>query len=298
VELENLEIQPGTYVDKKLKKFSTDMLFKTTINKREGYVYFLFEHKSYPDRLVALQLLTYMVQIWNQKVNRENATHIPMIIPMVIYHGKSKWNIGTLEDLILDFDLLPEEAKQMIPDYHYQVYDLSRYSDEEIKGHAKLRIMISILKAVFGNSDADALQTIVKAGAALAELEESEKGIEYFEVCLRYILDSRLDFSTEQLNIIIRELNDSYKEGSELTMTLAEVLREEGRQEVRDIERYEAKKESLFDLAMDHLALKFGVLPADCQEKIATLDLKMLQIFNINIENFKTIEDVKKFLGI
>ena len=212
VELENLEIQPGTYVDKKLKKFSTDMLFKTTINKREGYVYFLFEHKSYPDRLVALQLLTYMVQIWNQKVNRENATHIPMIIPMVIYHGKSKWNIGTLEDLILDFDLLPEEAKQMIPDYHYQVYDLSRYSDEEIKGHAKLRIMISILKAVFGNSDADALQTIVKAGAALAELEESEKGIEYFEVCLRYILDSRLDFSTEQLNIIIRELNDSYKD--------------------------------------------------------------------------------------
>ena len=212
VELENLEIQPGTYVDKKLKKFSTDMLFKTTINKREGYVYFLFEHKSYPDRLVALQLLTYMVQIWNQKVNRENATHIPMIIPMVIYHGKSKWNIGTLEDLILDFDLLPEEAKQMIPDYHYQVYDLSRYSDEEIKGHAKLRIMISILKAVFGNSDADALQTIVKAGVALAELEESEKGIEYFEVCLRYILDSRLDFSTEQLNIIIRELNDSYKD--------------------------------------------------------------------------------------
>jgi len=107
-----------------------------------------------------------------------------------------------------------------------------------------------------------------------------------------------LDFSTEQLNIIIRELNDSYKEGSELTMTLAEVLREEGRQEVRDIERYEAKKESLFDLAMDHLALKFGVIPADCQEKIATWDLKMLQIFNINIENFKTIEDVKKFLGI
>ncbi|MDP2842584.1 MAG: hypothetical protein Q8O06_02940 [Acetobacterium sp.] len=81
-------------------------------------------------------------------------------------------------------------------------------------------------------------------------------------------------------------------------MTLAEVLREEGRQEVRDIERYEAKKESLFDLAMDHLALKFGVIPADCQEKIATWDLKMLQIFNINIENFKTIEDVKKFLGI
>jgi len=46
-------------------------------------------------------------------------------------------------------------------------------------------------------------QTLVKAGDTLAELEESEKGIEYFEICLRYIVDSRLDFNTEQLNVVI-----------------------------------------------------------------------------------------------
>lgn len=103
-----------------------------------------------------------------------------------------------------------------------------------------------------------------------------------------------MDFSTEQLNIIIRELNDSYKEGSELAMTLAEVLREEGFEE--GIEK--GKKDSLFELAIEHLSMKFGVLPSDFEEKIGTLDLKMLQIFNINIGNFKNIEDAKKFLGI
>ncbi|MDK2936547.1 MAG: hypothetical protein PWP62_1555 [Eubacteriaceae bacterium] len=198
VELENLEIQSGTFVDEKLKKFSTDMLFKTTVNKRDGYLYFLFEHKSYPERLVSLQLLNYLVRIWNQKVDKENARHIPVVIPMVIYHGKTKWNIGTLKDLIFDFDLFPEEARKMIPDFDYLIYDISGYSDEEIKGHAKLRILLSVLKAVFGNSGKYAEQTLVKAGVALAELEESEKGIEYFEICLRYIVDSRLDFNTEQ----------------------------------------------------------------------------------------------------
>jgi hypothetical protein len=66
--------------------------------------------------MVALQLLTYMVRIWNQKVNKENQTHIPVIIPMVICHGETKWKIESMfSDLILNFDTLPEEVKQLIP---------------------------------------------------------------------------------------------------------------------------------------------------------------------------------------
>ena len=138
------------------------------------------------------------------------------------------------------------------------------------------------------------LETIFKAARALAELDEKETGIQYFETCMRYILTSGPKLTKEQLNIVIKQLEVTYKKGSEVTMTLAEVLREEGFEE--GIEK--GKKESLFELAIERLSMKFGVLPSECQEKIATLDLKMLQIFNINIENFKTIEDVKKFLGI
>jgi predicted transposase/invertase (TIGR01784 family) len=95
VDLDELEIQNGSHVDEELSEVFSDVLFKTKINERDGYLYFLFEHKSYPDRMVALQLLTYMVRIWNQKVNKENETHIPVIIPLVICHGRTGWKIGT-----------------------------------------------------------------------------------------------------------------------------------------------------------------------------------------------------------
>ena len=295
VDLSELEIQSGSHVDEELSELFSDILFRTKINQREGYLYFLFEHKSYPDRMVALQLLTYMVRIWNRNVNKKLDTHIPMIIPMVVCHGETKWKISPMfSDLILDFDILPEEVKQMIPNYRYQLYDLSQFSDEDIKGKAELMITLSVARDIFKKSGEEFMEMIFKAAKALAELDEKETGIQYFETCMRYILTSGPKLTKEQLNIVIKQLEVTYKKGSEVTMTLAEVLREEGFEE--GIEK--GKKESLFELAIERLSMKFGVLPSECQEKIATLDLKMLQIFNINIENFKTIEDVKKFLGI
>ena len=111
---------------------------------------------------------------------------------------------------------------------------------------------------------------------------------------MRYLFNAGPQLTKNELEKMMNQIEINYPKGSEMTMTLAEVLREEGFEE--GIEK--GKKESLFELAIERLSMKFGVLPSECQEKIATLDLKMLQIFNINIENFKTIEDVKKFLGI
>ncbi|AFA49430.1 Rpn family recombination-promoting nuclease/putative transposase [Acetobacterium woodii] len=295
VDLNELEIQNGSHVDEELSELFSDMLFRTKINQRDGYLYFLFEHKSYLDRMVALQLLTYMVRIWNQKVNRENDTHIPVIIPLVIYHGKTQWKMGSmLSDLIMDFDTLPEEVKQLTPDYRYQLYDLSHFSDEEIKGNAELTIALSIFRDVFTKNSQEFLETIFKAARALDELEEKETGIQYFETCMRYILTSGPQLSKDQLNTVIKQLAVTYKEGSEVTMTLAEVLREEGFEE--GIEK--GKKDSLSDLAVNRLARKFGIMPAEYQKKIAELDLKMMELLNYEIDNFSSIEDVKKFLAL
>ncbi|MDP2842366.1 MAG: Rpn family recombination-promoting nuclease/putative transposase [Acetobacterium sp.] len=215
VDLNELEIQNGSHVDAELSELFSDMLFRTKINQRDGYLYFLFEHKSYPDRMVALQLLTYVIRIWNQKVNRENDTHIPVIIPLVIYHGKTKWKIGSmLSDLIMNFDVLPEEVKQLTPNYHYLIYDLSQFSDEEIKGNAELTIALSIFRDIFKKYSQEFLETIFKAARSLDELEEKETGLQYFETCMRYILSSGPQLSRDQLNTVIKQLEVTYKKAS------------------------------------------------------------------------------------
>lgn len=299
IDLNELEIQSGSHVDEELSEVFSDMLFMTKINQRDGYLYFLFEHKSYPDRMVALQLLTYMVRIWNQKVNRENDTHIPVIIPLVIYHGKTQWKIAPiLSDLILNFDMLPDEVKQMTPDYHFQIYDLSQFSDEDIKGNAKLTITLSIFRDIFKKSGQEFLETIFNAARALDELEEKETGIQYFETCMRYILTSGPPLSKDQLNTVIEQLAVTYKKGSDVTMTLAEVLREEGFEKGIEKGIEEGETRAYSKMAIKALSKKFGILPTEYREKLVQLDLITLETLNEEIDNFKSIEDVKKFLAL
>lgn len=132
--------EKDSFIGKELKEGFSDLLFSANIYGREGYIYFLFEHKSYTDRSVIFQLLKYMAEIWNTKLNKEKIEQLPVIIPVVIYHGVSGWNIETtLGGMITGYKELPCGVKKYIPDYEYLIYDLSNYTDEQIKGEARVK---------------------------------------------------------------------------------------------------------------------------------------------------------------
>ncbi len=77
-----------------------------------------------------------MVEIWNAKIEKTN--QLPVIIPLVVYHGKDGWNIKpTLEEMISGYEELPRDVRAHIPNYKYLLYDLSGYTDEQIKGGVK-----------------------------------------------------------------------------------------------------------------------------------------------------------------
>ncbi len=50
IDIDTLEPQKDSHIDEELKESFSDLLFKANINNREGYLYLLFEHKSYPNR--------------------------------------------------------------------------------------------------------------------------------------------------------------------------------------------------------------------------------------------------------
>ena len=140
VDTRTLEPQKDSFIDEELKETFADMLFKVDIDGKEGYIYFLFEHKSYTSKNVSLQLLKYMTAIWDAKAKNKKKDELPVILPLLIYHGKDRWNAGnTLGNIIKGYENLPDDVKKYIPNYEYLVYDISRYTDDEIKGSAYLR---------------------------------------------------------------------------------------------------------------------------------------------------------------
>ena len=65
LDLESLEPSAETFVDDAFKQYIADLVFTCkTRDGRHGSVYILFEHKSQPEPVCALQILKYMVGIW------------------------------------------------------------------------------------------------------------------------------------------------------------------------------------------------------------------------------------------
>jgi hypothetical protein len=67
LDLARLMICKDSFIDPELAEHHSDLLYQVPLTGGgQGYVYVLFEHKSYPEPFIALALLRYMVRIWEQ----------------------------------------------------------------------------------------------------------------------------------------------------------------------------------------------------------------------------------------
>ncbi|MEZ0537302.1 Rpn family recombination-promoting nuclease/putative transposase [Caldicellulosiruptoraceae bacterium PP1] len=300
IDLDTLELQKDSFINEELQEVFSDMLFRVNINNNDGYIYFLFEHKSYVSRQTALQLLKYMIEIWEANIKKEGTGKIPIIIPIVIYHGREKWRLKTnLGDMIECYDDLENDIKRFIPNYEYLLYDISRYKDEDIKGQVQLRIMLSIFRDIFIKDARGIQETIIKAAKYLAELEDKQTGVQYFETYMRYIFSAYTDMTRSDFENIAKEIEKTFIEGSENIMTLADIFREEGMQEgiKKGIEKGIEKGETmaLVKTAIKLLTKKFGIIPNELKEKLQELDATTLEIIVENILDIERLDELNKY---
>jgi len=220
-DLGTLEICKDSFVEKELREYFSDMLYKVRLADAPGYVYILFEHKSYEEKLIHLQLLEYMLKIWQLALKQDKKTALPVVIPLVLYHGRFPWAGETRLSSLLTgpSDVLAD----YIPDFRFVLYDLARFSDEEIKGAVLARVVMLIFKHIF---DPDVAEKLPGIFSLMRELMEKETGLQYIEAVMRYLFHTIDDMSADQIKAIV-EQSLTAKEG-DFIMTLAEKLRQEG----------------------------------------------------------------------
>ena len=149
IDLTTITTQKNSFIEPHLTESFSNLVFKVKINRMDGYLYFLFEHKSYSDGWVALQLLKYMLKIWDQKVHQEKYKKLPIIIPFVFFHQLSSWTMGRkLSDKIKHDDQIPKSIIAYIPNFKYVLLDVSRYKDEELKGNLILQMYLKLMRAI------------------------------------------------------------------------------------------------------------------------------------------------------
>lgn len=222
--MDSLEICKDSFVEKDLKHYYSDMLYRVNLGNSPGYIYFLFEHKSYPDGLVHLQLLEYMTRIWRLDMKQSKKRKLPVIIPLLLYHGPKRWHAKVNFSSVLagPVGMLAE----YIPDFSYVLYDLSRYSDEDIKGPILERVVLLTLKHIF---DPNFKRKMPEIFSLLKEILNTENGLNCLKVLIKYIFSNVEDLTTEQFQTIVTGVLS--KDKGEMVMTLAERLINQGRKQ-------------------------------------------------------------------
>lgn len=103
------------------------------------YIISLVEHKTKVEYNVIMQLLRYMVHIWEDYEKEMNKKHpgissrkdfqYPPILPIVYYEGRERWTASfDLADRILCGDLLGK----YLPHFRYQLIMLQEYSNADL----------------------------------------------------------------------------------------------------------------------------------------------------------------------
>ena len=121
---------PNSYLSDELKKTMSDIVY--TCNKKDGSdtvkVSLLIEHKSYPDKNVAIQIGSYIFSALQMQVR--NKEPLSIVVPVLLYHGKMRWKYRSLGDL---FESLEDGWRAFLPDFKYIYNDLGALADEEIE---------------------------------------------------------------------------------------------------------------------------------------------------------------------
>jgi predicted transposase/invertase (TIGR01784 family) len=223
LDLDSLEYQPESFVDHALRELYSDLLFKVDLRDRsDAYLYILMEHKSYQARTTAYQLLRYIVSIWETARKDEDMLNFPIVIPVLVYHGKARWRHGTNLQQLVGY---PEAFTRFLPDFEYVLWDASAYNDDDIRGTVILQVALLLFRHIFSEDLRDRLPGILKL---LSGLVRQRPGRDFLETVLRYLLLAapRGHLSRDEIANTVKQTIPQL--GGDIMMTIADTLIEEG----------------------------------------------------------------------
>jgi len=126
---DTLEYDPTEYVDQELAPYFRDIACNMLYGDKKIKISLLYEHKSYPEKHIHLQLLRYMLNVWeNQADNKQDLTPVVCI---VFYHGRRRWNCLEM------VKNTPEELQRFVPLFDYVVFNTQDIEDHAIISHFK-----------------------------------------------------------------------------------------------------------------------------------------------------------------
>lgn len=276
--LDTLQLSPGTFLDEDLKEFMSDLLYKVDLPDRgSGYFYILCEHKSQVDPLMPFMLLNYMVKIWILHLEQTGEKHLPLIFPLVFYHGARPYNgCRTLPELIQ----APLNLVQTVLMGPFHLVDTHEIKDEDLR-HKKWS---GIMNFMFKHSLERDISPYISQMLDMLEriLKEETEAVTFTDQVLKYwILVAELKKQDPREFIQVAQQRLPGPIGENL-MTIAEQLRQQGVQ----------KGEGILLMRLLERKLKLKAVPKEYRQRIEKASSKQLMKWAEKVLDCHSLEDV------
>ncbi len=289
--LDIVKVSSRSYVSDNLKESMTDIVITLELHTGESAeIYILVEHKSDLDFWTKLQLFKYMNEVWQNFIQKKKGT-LPIIIPLVFYHGTGRWNYSLeFSDM---FSLPSEHYRKYIPKFEHILHDVPEINKKKVRTSITLEVFHLVLEYIFypekRNKIYEALELLFK-GLNAKEADE------IFAILIKYLL-----VATDETPQAAEEKVKHLPKGGETVKTTAEVLRQEGYHEaIKEKPKWEKQaelknaQETLIDVATE----QYGPLPGMLHEKIKSIQsLENLRALTRKVIKSQSLEEFTELVN-
>ena len=292
INLDVLEICPEIHISKHLRRSESDVVYRTEILNKTGYIYIANEHETNGELFMPLRVLSYNIDIWNfYRKQYPDAKKLPLIVNIVFYTGSEPYIYPT------DFKDLIDAPQDLIDEFWakpFKLIQLKDISDEELLEQKWAGLFQYFMK----NIKSPDLLDVMKKVLPLLKFLDLKGAVNHLETVINYAL-----FAGEISNI--RSFFDTLShelspETSEKIMTGAQKLIEMGKEQgmqqgmqqgiQQGMEQGAIKGEQT--LLKRLLSRRFRQVPSLYLEKIEQADSEQLLTWSDKVFEARSIEDI------
>ncbi len=288
VDWSSLELTDGSYVDPELRTLENDLVFSARLQEREAFFYLLVEHQSTADPWMVWRLWRYVTRTlerWTRE--HPDARRMPLVIPLVVYHGARPWNaprsIAELFDV--DAETLGDAADAVVPRFTYILDDLTQLAPEKLRERALPAFGALALWALQNAATGQFARTVGLVRDLFDDVHASQNGAEALGAIFRYLSIVTGDDDRNIVDEVLAELSEPVRENA---MSLYDKLIAQGEAKGRA----EGEANALADVLSKLLTLKFGALPEDIMARIGSASVDQLDRWVERVLTAESLDDV------
>jgi Putative transposase, YhgA-like/Domain of unknown function (DUF4351) len=240
---------------------------------------------------MAHRLLRYKVRIWDRwQADHPKARTLPMIIPVVMYHGAAPWlEARSFEELLDVPPGMRDTVEPYLVRFAYLLSDLSEISDEELREGAMRTTLVKLVAMCFkhARTRADFVDIFGRWIDIVRDVARAPNGLEALAQVIRYILEVNEHVGPDALRTLLeREIGPETKDvivtaGQQLIEQGRQQGMEQGRQEGMEQGRQEGIQRGFQELLLRLLRQRFGEqVDAHVEQRVAAASIEQIEAWS------------------